>query len=74
MKTLYEFSVYNNVAVYGFGTEEDATQYLDWMNAGRLVNLFEMAISDLSEEQAKILAINLQDTLAELGLFDADED
>jgi hypothetical protein len=70
METTYKFSAYNAESVYGFGTESEATQYLNWLNKGREINLFEMAVSDLTDEQADTLAINLRDNLLDLDLIE----
>ena len=61
METTYKFSAYNTESVYGFGTANEATQYLEWLNQNREINKFEMEISSLSDEQAENLAINLSD-------------
>lgn len=74
MEATYEFSAYNTESVYGYGTENEAAQYLDWLNKGREVNLFEMAVSGLTEDQADTLAINLRDNLADLDLIDAGDE
>jgi hypothetical protein len=67
METTYKFSAYNAESVYGFGTETEAAQYLDWLNKGREINLFEMAVSEPTDEQADTLAINLRDNLLDLN-------
>jgi hypothetical protein len=35
MEVTYEFSAYNAKSVYGFGTESEAAQYLNFLNKGR---------------------------------------
>ena len=67
METTYEFSAYNTESVYGFGSESEATQYLEFLNRGKEINLFEMAESSLTDEQADTLAVNLQDCLSDLS-------
>lgn len=66
METTYEFSAYNQESIFGFGTENEAAQYLGWLNQGKEINLYEMAVSGLSDEQAEILAVNLREILADL--------
>jgi hypothetical protein len=63
MEATYKFSAYNAESVYGFGTESEATQFLGCLNEGREINFFEMAVSDLTDEQADTLAVNLRDNL-----------
>ena len=74
MEATYEFSAYNTESVYGYGTEAEATQYLGWLNKGREINLFEMAVSKLTEDQADTLAVNLRENLADLDLIDAGDE
>jgi len=68
MEATYEFSAYNTESVYGYGTTAEASQYLAFLNKGRDINLFEMAVSDLSEDRAEALAVNLRDSLRDLDL------
>lgn len=70
METTFEFTAYNTETQYGYGTEAEATLYLDWLNKGREINLYQMAKSDITDEQADTLAINLRENLAELDLID----
>lgn len=73
METIYEFSAYNQESIYGYGTENDAVQYLEWLNQGKEINLYEMSLSDLTDEQADNLAINLSENLADLDLIESDD-
>ena len=61
VETIYKFSAYNTESIYGFGTTNEAAQYLECLNQNREINKFEMEISGLSDEQAENLAINLSD-------------
>lgn len=67
METTYEFTAYNTEVIYGYGSEIEARLYLDWLNRDREMNQYEMALSSLSDEQADILAVNLQENLADLA-------
>lgn len=71
METTYEFTAYNNERIYGYGTENEASLYLGWLNRDREINLYEMAVSDLTDEQADTLAISLRDNLLDLDLIDS---
>jgi hypothetical protein len=71
METTYEFSAYNTETIYGYGTETEATQYLEWLNQDKEINLYEMGVSDLTDEQADTLAINLRENLADLDLIES---
>lgn len=71
METTYKFSAYNTESVYGYGTESEATKYLNWLNKGREINFFEMEVSSLTDEQADTLAINLCDNLSDLDLIES---
>lgn len=71
METTYEFAAYNTETIYGYGTEAEATQYLEWLNQGKEINLYEMGVSDLTDEQADTLAINLRENLADLDLIES---
>lgn len=70
METTFEFTAYNTETLYGYGTEAEATLYVDWLNKDREINLYQMAESGLTDEQADTLAINLRDDLADLELID----
>lgn len=63
METTYEFSAYSRESTYGFGTEQEANQYLDLLSAEREVNLYQKAISELTDNQAEVLAFNLREAL-----------
>ena len=67
METTYEFSAYNTESVYGFGSESEATQYLEWLNRGKEINLFEMSETKMTDEQSDTLAMNLRDCLSDLS-------
>jgi hypothetical protein len=71
METTYEFSAYNLESIYAFGTESEAARYLEWLNKDREINLFEMTVSNLTDEQAETLAINLCDNLLDLDLIES---
>jgi hypothetical protein len=71
MEATYEFSAFNTQSIYGFGTESEAAQCLEWLNKDREINLFEMAVSSLTDEQADTLAINLRDNLLDLDLIES---
>lgn len=71
MDTVYEFTAYNTEKIYGWGSEEEARLYLDWLNQKREINQYGMAESDLTAEQADTLAIHLRDCLGDLGLIEA---
>jgi hypothetical protein len=73
METTYEFSSYNSESIYGFGTEAEAAQYLEWLNTDKEINLYEMCVSDLTEEQADALAVNLLDCLKDLDLVEYED-
>jgi hypothetical protein len=66
MEVTYAFTAYNTETQYGFGTEDEATEYLEWLNKDKEINLYEMEISDLTDDQADTLAINLRDNLNDL--------
>jgi hypothetical protein len=70
METTFEFTAYNTETLYRHGTEAEATLYLNWLNEDREINLYQMAESGLTDEQADTLAINLRDNLADLDLID----
>ena len=70
MEGIFEFSAYNSKSVYGFGTDREAAMYLDWLNRDKEINLYEMAESTLTMEQADTLAINLTDNLLDLDLIE----
>ena len=71
MENIYKFSSYSSESIYGFGNESEASKYLEWLNKDRKFNLYEMEISDLTNEQADTLAINLRDNLLDLELIDS---
>lgn len=71
MENIYKFSSYKSESIYGFGNESEASKYLEWLNKDREFNLYEMEISDLTNEQADTLAINLRDDLLDLELIDS---
>lgn len=74
MEATYEFTAYNTEVIYGFGTESEAAQYLEWLNQDKEINLYEMSVSDLTDEQADTLAINLLDCLKDLDLVEYADD
>jgi hypothetical protein len=63
MESTYTFTAYNTETQYGYGTENEAQQYLSFLNRDREINLYEMEISGLTDEQADTLAFNLRDSL-----------
>lgn len=65
METTYVFLAYNSEASYAFGTEAEAAQYLQLLNKNREINLFEMAISSLTDEENETLAFNLADAIGQ---------
>jgi hypothetical protein len=66
MEATYAFTAYNTETQYGYGTESEAAKYLAFLNQNREINLYEMGVSDLTDEQADTLAINLRDCLNDL--------
>jgi hypothetical protein len=70
MEGIFEFSAYNK-SIYGFGTQAEASLYLDWLNKDREINLYEMTESSMTMEQADTLAVNLLENLQDLDLIDA---
>lgn len=73
MEFVYKFTAYNTETIYGFGTEEEAITYQDWLNRDRQINLYERAVSELSDEQADTLAINIRENLNDLELIDSSD-
>jgi hypothetical protein len=67
MEATYSFTAYNSEAQYGYGTEAEAYQYLDFLNRDREINLYEMEVSGLTDGQADTLAFNLRDSLNEIA-------
>jgi hypothetical protein len=63
MEATYAFTAYNTETQYGYGTENEAQQYLDFLNQDREINLYEMEVAGLTDEQAERLAFNLRDFL-----------
>jgi hypothetical protein len=74
MEGIFEFSAYNSESIYGFGTQAEASLYLDWLNKDREINLYEMAESSMTMEQADTLAVNLLENLQDLDLIDAGDE
>jgi hypothetical protein len=70
MELTYEFTANNKESIYGYGTEPEAGIYLEWLNRDRLIDLYQMSESGLTEEQADTLAINLCENLADLDLIE----
>jgi hypothetical protein len=66
MEATYSFTAYNSEIQYAFGTESEAARYLKFLNRNREINLYQMEISDLTDEQADTLAFNLMDCLNDL--------
>jgi hypothetical protein len=73
MEAIYEFSAHNSETVYGFGTEEEAAQYLEWLNQDKEIDLYEMCVSELTDDEAETLAVNLLDCLKDLDLVEYDD-
>lgn len=69
METTYEFTAYNTEKIYGYGTENEASLYLDWLNRDKEINLYEMSESNITSEQSDTWAINLRDNLLDLDLI-----
>jgi hypothetical protein len=67
MEDTYAFTAYNTETQYGYGTENEAQQYLNFLNQDREINLYEMEVSDLTDEQADRLAFNLRDNPVHLS-------
>ncbi len=67
MEATYAFTANNRETQYGYGTEDEARQYLDFLNKDREINLYEMEVSGLTEEQADTLAFNLRDGLNDIA-------
>ena len=63
MEATYAFTAYNTETQYGYGTENEAQQYLNFLNQDREINLYEMEVSGLTDELADTLAFNLRDGL-----------
>ena len=68
MEATYEFSAHNNESIYGYGTEEEASAYRDWLNKEREINLYEISVFGLTAERADTLTFNLRDDLAHLAI------
>ena len=66
MEATYAFTAYNTEAEYGFGSESQAAEYLAHLNKDREINLYEMEVSDLTDDEAENLAFNLADCLNNL--------
>lgn len=64
MEATYKFSAYNTESVYGYVTEVEADRYLDLLNKGREVNLFEMESVSLAPDEDA--TVNLCDALQDL--------
>lgn len=67
MECTFEFSSYNSESIYGFGTRAEASLYLTWLNRDKEINLYEMAESLMTMEQADALAINLLENIQDLA-------
>lgn len=74
MEGIYEFSACNTESIYGYGTETEATKYLEWLNRDRKINLFEVGESSLTMDEADTLAINLRENLQDLDLIEAGDE
>lgn len=69
METTYEFTAFNEKRIYGYGTEDEAKLYLQFLNQGREINLYEMEESSLTDDEADTLARYLRVWLSDLGLI-----
>lgn len=71
MLSLYRFSAYNSQTEYGWGTEEEAGKYCDYLNRSREINVYGYReITDVDEimkrdEDGEV--INLADALNEIA-------
>lgn len=74
METTYAFKALYSGTIYGYGTEAEASQYLEWLNQKRETNLYGMSLSDLTSEQADTMAINLLDFLKDMDLVEYADD
>ncbi len=63
----FAFRAYNSQTIYGFGSDDEASQYADHLNANREVNLY--APYSLSEAEATEL--KLEDNTEAFNLDDA---
>jgi hypothetical protein len=69
MESMYKLTAYNAEAIYVFGTESEARDYLESLNADREVNHYEYESLSDSEvtEDIEAIAFNLSDYFAENG-------
>jgi hypothetical protein len=76
MMTLYRFGAYNTEAVYGWGAENEADKYCDFLNRKREINVYGFEeVTDANEiatrdEQGD--GVNLADALIEIAENDAE--
>ena len=54
MIEIFKFTAYNTEAQYGYGTEEQAIEYVELLNKDREVNLYEYELIEISEEEAEM--------------------
>ena len=66
METTYKFSAYNTESIYGYGTEDEATRYLEFLNYRRSFNLYEKEISGLTDEQSEDISFSLCQVFIEI--------
>ncbi|NJN00051.1 MAG: hypothetical protein HC800_25530 [Phormidesmis sp. RL_2_1] len=69
MESIFCFTAYNTEAIYGWGSEEEATAYLNYLNKDRGTNQYVMEKSDLPEEAADTIAFNMRPFLVDENLL-----
>lgn len=63
--TTYAFTAYNAETLYGYGTEQQADCYLEWLNKNR-GDIWNVEVSGLTDEEAVDRYFNLSDEIGEL--------
>jgi hypothetical protein len=71
---VYEFTACQREIIYGYGTEAEARRYLGWLNRDRDINVYEMEVSNLSDDEADTLAMNLREWVLDVYSIEEAED
>jgi hypothetical protein len=63
----YAFTAHSAETLYGYGTENEAYCYLEWLNNNR-GDIWNVEVSGLTDEEAIDRCFNLADELGELRI------
>jgi hypothetical protein len=65
IETWYEFTAYNTPTLYGYGNQEEAEKYCDFLNKGREINMYGYSVAEGTNSDYCDHWGNIEDSLTE---------